>query len=356
MPDTTPEQPPIKQAAIIGFGTVSPGIALSWALKGINVRVHDVLPDAYDKGMEVIRTSLEVMVDKGLVKETEVPEVLARITPIGHLDGNRELTQESLEGVDFILEAVKEDKKAKAEFFKKLDAVAPKDTIIATNTSAFDVTELADFLSEERWEKFIGYHVAHPAHISTAVEIIEGPASPETVEKVDSLLAFIGKDPIHVKGEPAVSAWNRVQCAVVATVLDLIKKGNVLPGEAGRMLTGALGMRWAAIDPVAAVIRGNPMTHYAYMNEMIRHLPNAVDMHELINYFLRDRHPPFTPPAEGTAPAREDVLAGQKAAESNLFNVMMAQPREVPLTVAVPDFSAILDADRAMRRPPAGRA
>ncbi|MCC6608077.1 MAG: enoyl-CoA hydratase/isomerase family protein [Burkholderiales bacterium] len=173
IPDVPKDTPTIdvKSAAIIGAGTMGGGIAMAFANAGIPVRLLDVSRDALERGIGVIRKNYAGTVEKGRLSQAEVDKRMALIQPA--------LSYEEIRDCDLVLEAVFERMALKREVFGRLDEVMKPGAILATNTSALDVNEIA--ASTRRPESVLGLHFFSPANVMRLLEIVRGAKTSKPV-------------------------------------------------------------------------------------------------------------------------------------------------------------------------------
>ena len=174
----------IRRAAVIGAGTMGGGIAMNFANAGIPVQLLELSPEALERGLGVIRKNYAGSVSRGSLTPQRAEQVLALIrgtTDYGELDA-----------ADIIIEAVFEDMSVKQEVFVRLDRVAARHTILATNTSTLDIDALAAVTS--RPAKVVGTHFFSPANVMRLLENVRGArSSPETLATVMALGKTLGK-------------------------------------------------------------------------------------------------------------------------------------------------------------------
>jgi 3-hydroxyacyl-CoA dehydrogenase len=154
----------INRAAIIGFGTMGGGIAMSFANAGIPVTVFEKDPAALDRGLAMCRRNWEATAKKGRLTTDQVEQRVALLAPT--LDFN------ALAGADIVIEAAYEDMAVKQDVFKRLDAVARRGAILATNTSTLDVDQIA--AATARPQDVIGTHFFSPANVMRLLEVVRG--------------------------------------------------------------------------------------------------------------------------------------------------------------------------------------
>lgn len=158
---------PVRQAAVVGAGTMGGGIAIVYAGAGIPVILKEASQEALDRRLAVIRKNLERSVQSGRLSPAAMEECLSRIQP--------RLDYAGFEGADIVVEAVFEDLALKKRVFAELDAVAKPDAILATNTSTLDIDAIA--AATRRPEMVIGHHFFSPANIMRLLEIVRGKAT-----------------------------------------------------------------------------------------------------------------------------------------------------------------------------------
>ena len=170
VPETT-ETLPIKRVGIIGAGTMGGGIAMNFLNAGIPVTMVEMKADALERGQKIIRKNYEATAKKGRLKAEDVE------TRMGLLTGVLEL--EKLADCDLIIEAVFELMEVKKDVFGKLDKIAKKGAILASNTSYLDINEIAD--STSRPESVIGMHFFSPANVMRLLEVVRGEKTAKPV-------------------------------------------------------------------------------------------------------------------------------------------------------------------------------
>jgi 3-hydroxyacyl-CoA dehydrogenase len=169
----------IEKAGVIGAGLMGGGIAMNMANVGIPVTMVETNQAALDKGLGVIRKNYEASARKGRISAEDVETRCALI------QGTVEL--EDLRDCDLIIEAVFENMAVKKEIFKKLDVIAKAGAILASNTSALDLNEIASETS--RPEDVIGLHFFSPANVMKLLEIVRGDKTAPDVIKTSMSFA-----------------------------------------------------------------------------------------------------------------------------------------------------------------------
>ncbi len=173
VPDVPRDTPlrDVKQAGVIGAGTMGGGIAMNFANAGIPVTLVETGQEALDRGLSVIKKNYASTVAKGRLSQDDMDARLGRIS--GSLD------YDDLTSSDFVVEAVFENMPLKKEIFTKLDKVCKPGAILATNTSTLDIDEIAAATS--RPQDVIGTHFFSPANIMKLLELVRGEKTAKDV-------------------------------------------------------------------------------------------------------------------------------------------------------------------------------
>ena len=161
----------VKSVAIIGAGTMGGGIAMNFLNVGIPVTLLEMKQDALDRGVGVIRKNYENTAAKGKLTLDQVGQRMALLKPT--------LSYEDLGEADLIIEAVFETMAVKKEVFGKLDKVAKRGAILASNTSYLSIDEIADSIS--RPSDVLGMHFFSPANVMRLLEIVRGAKTAQDV-------------------------------------------------------------------------------------------------------------------------------------------------------------------------------
>jgi 3-hydroxyacyl-CoA dehydrogenase len=209
LPAGTPVKP-IAKVGVIGAGTMGGGISMNFANVGIPVKIVEVQQAALDRGLGVIRKNYQNSADKGRFPQEEVG---ARM---GLLSGS--LNRADLADCDLVIEAVFEDMGVKRDIFTDLDRICKPGAILATNTSALDINEIASVV--KRPHDVIGLHFFSPANVMKLLEIVRAKHTSDTVVATSMDLAkkigkvavlagvcpgFIGNRILYKRGLPAAA-------------------------------------------------------------------------------------------------------------------------------------------------------
>lgn len=186
---------------IIGAGQMGNGITQVFATQGHALTVVDLNQAALDRGLATIGNSLDRLIKKERLTADDKTNILARIRTQTSLDT-------AVAQADLVVEAATENLELKLKIFGQLDAAAPPDCILATNTSSISITQIA--AATQRPGKVIGMHFMNPVPIMKLVEVIRGYATDDvTTQTVMTLSRELGKTPVEVNDYPGFVA-NRI--------------------------------------------------------------------------------------------------------------------------------------------------
>lgn len=219
LPDGTPHRP-IKTVGVIGAGTMGGGISMNFVNAGMTVKIVETKQEALDRGLGVVRENYERSAKRGRFPMTEVDERMSRFQGC--------LSIADLADCDLVIEAVFENMELKREIFTELDRVMKPGAILATNTSALDIDEIAGMT--KRPEDVIGLHFFSPANVMKLLEIVRADHTADDV--VDTCMALaktIGKVAALVGVCPGF-VGNRILFARQAQANRLLNKG-VMPWD-----------------------------------------------------------------------------------------------------------------------------
>ncbi len=232
----------IEKVAVIGLGNMGHGIAQAFAFGGYEVFGYDEVKSFRDSAQTRIKANLLNLNALGLLPRREIELILSRIHIV-------EREEEAVQEVQFVTEAVREDLAIKQALFERIEKNVSPETIFASNSSTFPITQSA--LNLNHPERAIVTHWFNPPHIVPVVEIVPGlKTSLETTNKTKALLLKIGKDPILIRREIPGFLVNRVQTAMLREVWDLVDQGVASREDIDRAISGTLGFRLAAFGPL----------------------------------------------------------------------------------------------------------
>ena len=226
----------IRNVAVVGAGLMGHSIAQEFAVAGCRVALNDVSEERLGHARERIRQNLEM-----LGRSQEVDEVESRMTFTGDL-------RMAVEGADLVVEAITEDLEIKRALFAELESLCREDTILASNTSTFMPSQLAE--ATKNPSRVVVTHYFNPPHVVPLVEVVGGrDTSTETVETVRDLLVSQGKKPVVLGTEVLGFIANRLQAALLRECFALVENGVARPEDIDTVVTTSLGRRLGVAGP-----------------------------------------------------------------------------------------------------------
>lgn len=253
----------------MGFGT-----ALTFAMAGYNVRMFGRSEASIERGFTSIKAALETYRRHQLIKEAEIPAILARIQGVTTLE-------EAAVNADFIIESVAELLSVKQEVFAKMEKLCAPDTVFATNTSGLSPTAIAEVL--ERKERFVVAHFWNPPHLLPLVEVVPGRhTAPETVELTWHLMEKIGKKPVALKREALGFIGNRLQLALLREALYIVESGIATQEAVDTTVRYSIGRRLGVTGPLETADLGGLDIFYNISSYLMPDLCDSSDISPLL--------------------------------------------------------------------------
>jgi 3-hydroxybutyryl-CoA dehydrogenase len=230
----------VRKVGVVGLGTMGAGIAQVCVQAGVETVGREVSEELAERARDRIAHYLGRGVEKGRL----TPEV--RDAALARLRTTTELAD--LAGCDLVVEAVVEELEAKRQLFRELEGLVAPEAVLATNTSALSVTEIAS--ATERPERVVGLHFFNPAPVLPLVEVVHTEAASE--DAVETAYAFaeqIGKRPIRCADTPGFVV-NRILIPLLNDCVRVLDEAGVTPEDLDTAMTA--GLNWP-IGPCALI-------------------------------------------------------------------------------------------------------
>ncbi|WP_018351235.1 3-hydroxyacyl-CoA dehydrogenase family protein [Longispora albida] len=206
------------QLAVIGAGLMGSGIAQVAAQAGWQVTLRDLTKESAARGLAGIESSLAKFAAKGKISEDEAAAALGRITTTTELG--------DAAGADIVVEAVFEQLDVKQELFRALDKICKPGAVLATNTSAIPITQIAAVTERPEW--VVGTHFFSPVPMMKLCELVRGyKTSDEALAIARAFAEEIGKTCIVVNRDTGGFVTTRLICALVMEAVKLVETGVV---------------------------------------------------------------------------------------------------------------------------------
>jgi 3-hydroxybutyryl-CoA dehydrogenase len=217
----------IKQIAVLGAGTMGHGIAHVAIAAGYDARMFDVSEPSLQKGAAAIEAIIAKGLERGKSSSGDAAAMRSRLTITSKI-------AEALDGVDFIIEAAPEKIDLKLALLADVDRLAPESAIVATNTSALSITEMAG--SMKRPSRVAGMHFFNPVHKMKLVEIVRAlESAPETLQAIEDVSKQMGKETVLVRESPGFIT-TRVNASIGNEAFYMLMEGVASPRDIDKAL------------------------------------------------------------------------------------------------------------------------
>jgi 3-hydroxyacyl-CoA dehydrogenase len=232
----------IKRVAVIGAGTMGPGMAATFARNGFDTTLFDIKQEQLEKAKVTVDFVYGTLTNGGFTTAADADAGRSRITYTTDL-------AEALKGADFVVETVPEQVAIKQQVFRDIEALVADDTIIASNTSGIPISALAS--ATRLPDRVIGMHWSNPPHLIPVIEVIKGEAtSDETAQRTVALVESIGMVPAIVDRDVAGFVENRILYAIMREALHLLDEGVASAEAIDTITKWGIGYKLAIIGPL----------------------------------------------------------------------------------------------------------
>jgi 3-hydroxybutyryl-CoA dehydrogenase len=202
---------------VIGSGTMGAGIAQVAARAGYQVQLHDVSDERLDLARKAIESSLQRFVKNGTITDVDVSAALSNITFTTDL-------ATAVSGASLVVEAVFENLDVKAGIFKELSRLCGSEVVLASNTSALPITQIAEFVDHP--ERVVGTHFFSPVPMMKLCELVRGKkTSDDVLAKAREFATRLGKTCIVVNRDVAGFVTTRLISALILEASRLVESG-----------------------------------------------------------------------------------------------------------------------------------
>jgi 3-hydroxybutyryl-CoA dehydrogenase/5-formyl-3-hydroxy-2-methylpyridine 4-carboxylate dehydrogenase len=260
----------MKTAAIVGTGTMGPGMAATLARGGMTVRCFDTSEAARERTMGEVETAHSVL-DRigGAAADTR-----------GSVTVHSDLA-EAVADVDLVIEAVPENAEVKDKVFAELDRLAPAAAILASNTSGIPISRIQEAVSDP--SRVVGMHWSNPPHVIPVIEVIAGAkTSPEVVERLRATIEAMGLVAVRVLRDVPGFVENRVLYAIMRECLSLVDNGVISAEELDTCVKWGIGFKLAVIPPLQLLDVAGLDIYNAVASYLNKDLDNRSDVSETV--------------------------------------------------------------------------
>ena len=228
----------MKNVAVIGLGTMGPGIAATLARAGMKVTAFDAGPEKRAKAGQGFAAAAAV---------------LAALAVPDHSSGEiavHDNLPHSVAGADLVIETVPENLELKIQVFREIELQVADDCMLASDTSGIPITKIQGGTRVPG--RVVGMHWSNPPHIIPMIEVIAGErTAPGIVASLTELIRRIGHLPIIIRKDVAGIVENRVLYAVMRECLDLVEQGVIEPQDLDACVSWGIGYKLAVVGPMA---------------------------------------------------------------------------------------------------------
>lgn len=271
----------MEKISILGCGTMGHSIALSAAWAGQPVKVYGVSETDLQTAAKGLGQKLQVMTDNELFSKEEAEAINGRISLSTSL-------QEVVGDSTFIIEVIPEVLELKHKLYAQLEELVAEDVIIASNTSGFKPSLLAEHLKHPN--RFVVTHFWNPAHLIPLVEVVKGQHTDEsTVERAMELLKVMNKKPILLNKELPGFIGNRLQYALFREAQALLDSGAASKEDIDAAVTYSIGRRLPVTGPLMTADMGGLDVFSAISNYLFEDLSKADGSGEVLTGLVEEK-------------------------------------------------------------------
>lgn len=228
----------MKRIAVIGLGTMGPGIAQRLARGGLVVSAFDT--DAAQIGKA--KSALPLI--NGVLDRLNIASV-----PGGEVQFTASLA-EAVKDADLVIENVPERIDVKAEVYRAIDKLIGAETLVVSDTSGIPISKLQEHLSHP--QRFCGMHWSNPPHIIPMIEVISGArTAPDTAKAIVGLIESLGLLPVVINKDVPGFVENRILYALLREAIDLVEEGVITPEALDTCVSWGIGYKLSVIGPMA---------------------------------------------------------------------------------------------------------
>jgi len=236
-------EPTIGTVAVVGSGVIGRSWARVFVRAGCRVRLYDALPGQTKRALDWLDETLASERAFGFIGDEGVRAQRALVSAHDDL-------AEALRGVGYVQESTSERLPIKQAVYAELDRLASPDIILASSTSALDMTQIAAGLPASH--RCVVAHPVNPPHVIPAVEIVPGATtSAETVERAAAFQRSVGQTPVVMRFYRDGFLLNRMQMALFREAIALVESGVADLEAVEAVIRDGLGLRWALMGQFA---------------------------------------------------------------------------------------------------------
>ncbi|MGQ0569008.1 MAG: 3-hydroxyacyl-CoA dehydrogenase NAD-binding domain-containing protein [Armatimonadota bacterium] len=232
----------IQTIALVGAGTMGPGMAAVFTSHGFETRLADIKLEILDRARGTVDTVFATLAGGGLLDAAQIDAAKARLRYTLDIG-------EGVRGADFVVEAIPERLDLKQRLFKEIESQVSSEAILASNTSGIPITELGKAVA--RPERVVGMHWSNPPHLIPVIEVIRGErTSDATVDATRGVVERLDMIPVLVRRDVPGFVENRILYAIMREALHLLEEGIASAEDIDTITKWGIGYKLAVIGPL----------------------------------------------------------------------------------------------------------
>ena len=232
----------VTTVAVVGAGTMGPGMSAVFASHGFDVRLADIKPDVLERAKATVEVIFKTLIGGGLLSAADADAGRGRLRYTTDV-------REAMSGAGFVVEAIPERLDLKQRFFAEAEREVSPEAILATNTSGIPITKLGEAVA--RPERVVGMHWSNPPHLIPVIEVIRGDrTSQATVEATRRIVERVGMIPVVVQRDVPGFVENRILYAIMREALHLLEEGIASAEDIDTITRWGIGYKLAVIGPL----------------------------------------------------------------------------------------------------------
>ncbi|MDQ7839667.1 MAG: 3-hydroxyacyl-CoA dehydrogenase NAD-binding domain-containing protein [bacterium] len=264
----------VRTVAVVGAGTMGPGMAAVFASHGYETRLTDIKPEVLERAKGTVETVYKVLMGGGFMTEADAEAGRGRLS----------FTQDTgaaVRGADFIIESIPERLELKHQMLRELESQVPEDAILASNTSGIPITELGKACRFPG--RVVGMHWSNPPHLIPVIEVIQGAeTSQEVVDAVFRVVERLEMIPVLVRRDVPGFVENRILYAIMREALHLLEEGIASAQDIDTITKWGIGYKLAVIGPLELLDVAGLDIYHAVASYLNRDLSSRSDVSPFI--------------------------------------------------------------------------
>lgn len=255
----------MTKAAVVGLGTMGPGIAATLARAGMTVTAYDASAEQRAGAAAKVKTAMGVLGNLGVADRGQAEVTVA------------ETLADCVKGAELVVETVPEKLDIKAKVFQEIDGLVGKDCVLASNTSGIPITKLQAGNSAPG--RVVGMHWSNPAHVIPMIEVIAGAeTTPATVTWMVDTIKGLGLLPVVVQKDVPGFVENRILYALLRECVDLVEQGVIDAEGLDTCVSWGIGYKLSVVGPMALLDMAGLDIYQAVGSYLNKELCNRPDV------------------------------------------------------------------------------